>query len=357
MKAKKLYSYNPDYAVPPGETIREVMESYGMAQNELAVRLDTTPQTLNRIFKGEQPITYETANRLEMVTGTPASFWNNLESNYQEQLAKIEEKKRMESDLNWLKQIPVSELIDRKAISEEKETVEQLRVVLKFYGVSSVKAWNDIWEKPAVAARRSACFETQPGYASAWIRLGELQAHERKCKPYDKDKFKNVLQKIRLLTKELPQVFERKLIEYCAECGVVLALVKEMNKVPWSGATKWLSPDKAMILLNLRGKQEDKFWFSFFHEAGHILHDSKKDLLINDGSKDDPREVRAEEFAAEILIPSKYNEQICAATRVVEIRRIADELEVSPGIIVGRFHHLTNKWALFRNMIRKIQWA
>ena len=88
MKPKKKYQYNPDYAVPPGETIREVMESYGMAQNELAVRLETSVQTLNRIFKGEQPITYETANRLEMVTGTPANFWNKLESNYREQLAK-----------------------------------------------------------------------------------------------------------------------------------------------------------------------------------------------------------------------------------------------------------------------------
>ncbi len=357
MKAKKLYTYNPDYAVPPGETIREVMESYGMPQNELAVRLDTSVQTLNRIFNGIQPITYETANRLEMVTGTPAIFWNNLESNYREQLTKIDEKKRMESDLIWLKQIPVAELVERKAITEEKGKVDQLRIVLKFYGVSSVKAWNNIWEKPEVAARRSVCFETRPGHASAWIRLGELQAHKRRCNPYDKDKFKVVLQKIRLLTKELPQVFQQKLIDYCAECGVALSFVKEMNKVPWSGATRWLSPEKAMILLNLRGKQEDKFWFSFFHEAGHVLHDSKKDLLINDGSKEDSREVRAEGFAAETLIPSRYNDRISAFTEEIEIRRIALELDISPGIVVGRFHHLTGKWNHFRELIRKIQWS
>ena len=66
-----------------------------------------------------------------------------------------------------------------------------------------------------------------------------------------------------------------------------------MKKVPWNGATKWLTPTKPMILLCLRGKGEDKFWFSFFHEAGHVLHDSKKDLLINDGSQGDPREERA----------------------------------------------------------------
>ena len=263
----------------------------------------------------------------------------------------------MESDLKWMREIPVTELIARGAVIKEKEPVDQLREILKFYGVSSVQAWFGIWEQPEVAARRPACFETCPGPASAWIRLGEIQAHERNCKPFDKNKFKDVLQKIRVLTKELPQVFEQKLINYCVECGVALAFVKEMKKVPWNGATKWLSPDKAMILLNLRGKQEDKFWFSFFHEAGHILHDSKKDLLINDGSKEDPREVRAEDFAAETLIPSTYNTKISLAKKDCEIRNIADDLGVSPGIVVGRFHYLTKKWNLFNKLITKLDWA
>jgi hypothetical protein len=43
--------------------------------------------------------------------------------------------------------------------------------------------------------------------------------------------------------------------------------------------------------VSLRGKSEDKFWFSFFHEAGHVyLQHSKKELYINDGVADDPLE-------------------------------------------------------------------
>jgi addiction module HigA family antidote len=88
MKAIKKYPYNPDYAVPPGETVREVIETFGMTQSEFTVRLGSPVQTLNRIFTGEAPITNETSNRLETLTGTPASFWNKLESNYRGQLAK-----------------------------------------------------------------------------------------------------------------------------------------------------------------------------------------------------------------------------------------------------------------------------
>ena len=130
-----------------------------------------------------------------------------------------------------------------------------------------------------------------------------------------------------------------------------------MKKVPWNGATKWLSPEKVMILLNLRGKGEDKFWFSFFHEAGHVLHDSKKDLLINDGSLDDPREARANQFAAETLVPTRYDGRIRAARNAAEIAAIADTLGVSPGIVAGRYQFVTGKWGWFKKLIRRLDWA
>ena len=65
---KKKYDFTPDYAIPPGETLKETMESLEMTQKELAKRTGLTVQSLNRIFKGEQPINYETAGKLELVT-------------------------------------------------------------------------------------------------------------------------------------------------------------------------------------------------------------------------------------------------------------------------------------------------
>jgi len=357
LTAKKLYGFEPDYAVSPGETLKEVMESLNMSQKELAVRTGLTVQSLNRIFKGSQPISYETANKLELATGVPARMWNNLEAQYREQLAKAKERKQLETDLDWLKTIPTQELIQRKAIESPKDAVLLLRETLKFYGLSSVSAWKDIWAKPAVAARRSQCFETCPGPASAWIRLGEIRAHQIDCLSFDKNTFIQALKKIRLLTVKDPEKFVPETIQLCADSGVALALVREMKKVPWHGATKWLSASKAMILLNLRGKMEDHFWFSFFHEAGHVLYDSKKDLYINDGSLDDPREHEANEFAADILIPRDRDPEIASLKTKADIIRLANELKISPGIVAGRFQHLTQKWSYFNGLKRKFQWA
>ena len=274
MRAKKKYTFTPDYAVPPGATLQEVMTSLGMPQKELAVRTELTEQTLNRIFKGEQPISYTTANRLELVTGVPAGLWNNLEAQYREQLAKLEERRRFEADMEWLQTIPVKELIERGHVEPDDDKVNLIRKVLAFFGVCSVQAWQEVWAAPAVAARRSRCFESRPGDAAAWIRQGELQAQQIVCAPFDRDRFRSVLKTIRSLTREEPVVFASQMRQLCADAGVAVALVREMKKVPWNGATKWLSPDKVMILLSLRGKGEDKFWFSFFHEAGHVLKDN-----------------------------------------------------------------------------------
>jgi len=357
LKAKKIYGFEPDYAIPPGETLKEVMASLNMSQKELAIRTGLTVQSLNRIFKGHQPISYETANKLELATGVSASMWNNLEAQYREQLAKTKERHRLEADLDWLRTIPTQELIQRNAIEPQKDRVLLLREVLKFYGLSSVSAWRDIWTKPAVAARRSQCFETCPGKASAWIRLGEIQAHRMDYRSFDKNTFIRAVKKIRLLTVKDPEEFIPETIQLCADSGVALALVPEMKKVPWHGATKWLSASKAMILLNLRGKMEDQFWFSFFHEAGHVLYDSKKDLYINDGSIDDSRERKANEFAADILIPRNRDSEIASLRAEADVIRLADELKISPGIVAGRFQHLTQKWSYFNGLKRKFQWT
>jgi HTH-type transcriptional regulator/antitoxin HigA len=359
MKALRKYRFNPDFAVPPGTTLEETMNSLGMTQRELAARTGLTVQTLNRIFKGEQPITYETANKLELVTGTPASFWNNLEAQYRDQLSKIEQAGLMADNIDWLKTIPVKELTNRKIIPAEKDKGLLVREVLRFYGVSSVEAWHTIWDQPAAAARRSPLLRSSPGPTSAWLRLGQLAARDIECAPFDKKRFAENLHAIRALTTKRPKEFVPEMRHLCAEAGVALALIPEIKGAPWSGAAEWITPNKAMILVNLRGKSEDKFWFSFFHEAGHILHDSKKDQFIDDGRayRNRPEESRADDFAAEMLIPAIHNQSIKAARSAEEIRKIAAKIQVSPGIVVGRHQFLNQSWTNFNGLKTKFIWA
>ena len=355
-KAKKVFEFTPDYAVAPGQTLSEVIESLNINQKQLAIRTGLTEQTIVRILKGEQPISIETANRLELVTGVPARMWNNLEMQYREQLSKIKQQNELTHDVDGLKKIPVRELIKRGAIPDIVDKVALLRETLKFYGVSSVAAWREVWTNPQVAARRSDCFETALEPASAWIRLGELQAQQISCEPYNKQEFEKALRTIRTLTNWEPAELVNEMRRLCAKAGVALALVREISKVPWNGATKWLAPDKAMILLNLRGKGEDIYWFSFFHEANHVLVGKKQRLYVAETDSADEEELKADRFAAETLIPAEFNQRIAAIKSTTELQTLAKELGICPGIVAGRFRFLTKKWTFFKELTRTFQW-
>ena len=353
------YPFEPDYAVAPGETLAETIDALNMTQKELALRTGLTEQSINRIIKGRQPISSETANKLELVTGVPARMWNNLESQYREQLAKIEEEKRLEADIDWLKEIPYKILIKQNVIPHEKNKKLLLRHVLAFYGVGSVQQYHAYWENKtkAVAARRSQLFESHPGPTSAWIRLGELQAQQIETEEYCKDQFKNILINIRSLTTSQPEIFIPEMCKLCADAGVALSLVPGFPKAPWYGASMWLNPEKAMILLSLRGKYDDQFWFSFFHEASHILNDSKKEMFINEGDEEDPTELRANEFASTMLIPKEYHNRVKMLRSKEQVRALAREIGVCPGIVVGLYQRLTGKYSWFNDLKQKLIWS
>lgn len=331
----RRYPFEPDYAVAPGRTLQETLEALGMGQRELALRTGLSAKHLNLIIKGKAPITYDTANLLEPVTGVPARMWNNLEMNYREQVARLE-KKRLEEDLAWLREIPTKELIRRGKIQEHSNRVALLQDVLSFFGVASVDAWKKLWASPKFTFRKSPAVKGKVGAMATWLRLGELEAHAIPCCSFDKSKFKAALDAIRPLTLEPPEVFVPAMTERCAAAGVVVVLVPEIKRAPASGATRWLTPNKAMIQLSLRYKSNDQFWFSFFHEAGHILHDGKKEVFIDDGESNDKREQRANRFAADYLIPPQWAAELQQLKRWKAIEKFAKSIGIAPGIVVGR---------------------
>lgn len=87
-------AFMPTVAIPPGDTIKENMIFLGVNQKELAARLHITEKHLNDIIRGNAPITYEIAKKLETEIGTSVQFWLQLEANYQFHTARLQRNKR-----------------------------------------------------------------------------------------------------------------------------------------------------------------------------------------------------------------------------------------------------------------------
>lgn len=337
--------YLPDSVTPPGLTLQETIEALGMSQADLADRTGRSKKMINEIIKGKAPITPKMSIELERVLGTPSSFWNNRERNYREGLARIEEQERLKKHVKWLDSFPVNNMVKWEWIEKYDDKVQQLQELLKYFAIASPEQWPKITSalNEKVAFRKSKAFKTDNNSLIAWLRRGEIEAGNYYCNSFNKEEFQSALQEIRSLTIEPPKVFQEKIIKICSGCGVAVVFTPELPKTRVSGATRWLSADKALIQLSLRYKSDDHLWFSFFHEAGHIIKHGKKEIFIEGASMDmlETKEEGANRFASDFLIPrTKYSKFIKDTPfSRSKIKDFASSIGIAPGIIVGRLQH------------------
>ena len=331
-----------DYAIPPGETLRELLDEQGMTQRELARRADLSPKHVNQLLHGLVPLSADVATRLERVTGVPARIWNNLEANYRSDLEGLRARRQLEEYRPWLAGMPVANLVRRGILPKDPaDKPSRIDQMLSFFGVATVDAWNGVYAELECAFRQSTAHEIKPGAVATWLRLGEIAARDIQCAAFDEKGLRASLADLRALTCEPPEVFGPKMQAACAAHGVVVIFIAEVPGARASGVTRWLTPQKALIQLSLRYKSDDHLWFTFFHEIGHVLLHGKTDVWIEEASArpDDPREAEADRFARDLLIPRGAAAEFRGLRSVAAVQEFAARIGVAPGIVVGRLQH------------------
>lgn len=341
------FSFQPDYATSPGDTLADTLAGLGMSQTDLARRMGRPIKTINEIIQGKAAITADTALELERVLEVPASFWCGLEANYRERLARARSIEKLAVDEAWLRELPVKAMQERGWLVRTKEKPALMEALLRFFGVAGKDEWKAIWEEPLVAYRKSSAFTASAAALATWIRRGEIEGRKQDCAPYDAVKWKQALQELRLVSLKQPSEWIPAIQSACNECGVAYVFIAELSGCHVSGATRWIREDCALILQSGRHKDDGHFWFTFFHEARHVLQGRQKKIwTIDTGDSErstDPLEVDADGFAAEHLVPTR---------RVTQVRRenggkmpveaaikLAAELRIAPGIVAGHLHH------------------
>lgn len=343
---EKMQKFTPDWLSPPGDTIADILEERDWTQVEFAERMGLSKKQTNLILRGKAPITYETALKLESVLGSTAKFWLNREAQYRESLARKEELERLNKWSEWVNDFPVKELMNyeilqkRRVDSKNKPLI--VKELLQFFKIASPNEWEVKYGKMQVAYRRTKEEQSDIGAISSWIRIGEIIAEEKDIPKFDRNKFEQSLKIIKKLTVLNSKEFEPKLRELCYNSGVVLVLVPSIPKAHVSGIARWLNPHKPLIQLSLYGKYNDRFWFTFFHEAAHILLHDKNNVFLDDfdGSRlQSKEEFEADKWASDYLIPESYKSELISLTNRDAIIKFASYLEIHPGIVVGRLQH------------------
>ena len=351
MATNQQSGWTPDWAVPPGEILLEALQDRGMSQSELARRMARPVKTINEIINGKAAITSETAIQLERALGISARFWTGVEASYRDRLAQREAQRELEANAIWVDEFPIADLVKGNQLQRGSSKAETLANLLSYLGLSSPVAFDRQWLGSAAAFRSSPTFLASPKAVAVWLRWGEREAAKVDIPAFDAQRFREVLQEIRPLTRRVPfnQIFER-VKDMCATAGVVVVLVPELAGTHLNGATRWLG-SKAVIQLSNRHKSDDQFWFTFFHEAGHLLSGSRRQDFLDPaepeaGEARDTDEEAADRFARDILLPRADYESFVQRGdfSATAIRTFADYQKVAPGIVVGQLQR--DKWLL-----------
>ncbi|PZS37528.1 MAG: hypothetical protein DLM62_18690 [Pseudonocardiales bacterium] len=336
MSKIEIHPFRPDYVIPPGETLRDRLAEMNLSQAELAARAGLSTKHVNQIMQGIAPITLETAIILDRITGIPARVWNRREADYREGLLRAKPRVLSAEDEKWLTSLPIKELQKRGRLPGERHRGRLFEAVLSFFGVADREAWERIWRGPVASFRRSQAYVSHPGTVVSWLRIAQIEAQQAKVAPYSAPLFRKVLREIRSLT---AHGGANRIVEMCATAGVVVVFVPEVKGCRISGATWWASPSRAVIALSDRYKKDDHFWFTFFHEAAHVLLHSKKETFVDDDTDNDMLENEANDFAANFLIPPDSASRLTRLTTDNDVEAFAREIGIAPGIVVGRLQH------------------
>ena len=273
-----LYKYQPDYAVHPGETLREKLDEINMSPKEFAIRTGKPVKTISNILNGKSSITPEMAVLFEKVLEIPANFWIKKQANFNEFVAREEQKRDMEQAKEWARKFPYAQMAKTGFVKLTRKAEEKAEELLRFFNVSKHTAWENIYlkQQTPVYFRISLKHNKDPYALSALLRMGEIIANKIPTSGFSKAKLKSILPGLKNIMVEEPDDFLQQIQDVCVTAGVKVVYVPRLPRTVIHGTVRWIN-DTPVILMTDRLKRYDIFWFSLFHEIGHImLHGNKK---------------------------------------------------------------------------------
>jgi HTH-type transcriptional regulator/antitoxin HigA len=354
----KTAEFSPDWVSAPGRTVSELLRHQRLSHDEFAKCTCLQLSDVKNLLNGQLPITLEIAERLQNSVGGSLEFWLARDFQYREDSERL-----FSMSKDWVRQLPVSDMRRFGWLKEASTPANEAKICLNYFDVSSVDEWHEKYDylAEAVLFRKTENFESRPAAVAAWLRQGEIEALRQKTKVWNPMQFEKVLHQARKLTREKdPSVFIPALQELCNDCGVALVIVRTPSGCPASGATRFLNQHKAMLLLSFRHLTDDHFWFSFFHEAAHLLlHHPERFVVEGVGDSSAKKEIEANEFAQDLIVPRENRDELLQLTsNSIDIIRFARKVGVGPGLIVGQLqHHKILSYNQQNRLKRRFEWT
>lgn len=332
----------------PGDTIQETLQEIGMSQAELAERLGRTPKYVIDLLKGNAHITSEIASGLEKILGPSAEFWLNLERSYQDELMEIQILEFENECISWVSKFPLADLKKLGYLPKSKKKNDFVNPLLSFFRVANPNQYEEIYYNESVSYKIELKFAQDPEAISVWLRLGEIDADNIELNTFNKKRLKASIDTIKDISYRMPNSWMDDLRSSLASAGVAISYTPCIRKAPIYGAARWIK-NKTIPLVQVtdRGKDANKFWFTLYHELGHILLHGKKDIYIDGNSDklvDEKKESEADTFATYNLLSNdnrrKLDNLTISQINVPNIKALSAQWRIHTSILVSQLQRI-----------------
>jgi plasmid maintenance system antidote protein VapI/Zn-dependent peptidase ImmA (M78 family) len=333
-------SFAPRWASPPGDTIKDALRERDISFNDFAAMMDLSPRVTTALLEGHEVISLSLARKLASSIGASLEFWMSREAQYQDDVVRVAADR-------WASTLPTKDMHRFGWLGKSSSWQDQITACLDYFDVPDLDAWQASYGKLLLDARFriSSSVRTNTASVAVWLRQAEIEARGTDCPAWNPMRFRSSLDDAKSLTRERdPSRFLPALKALCAESGVALVALRAPEGCPASGVARFLTPQKPLIVLSGRYLTDDHLWFTFFHEAGHLLlHDSKVvfvDELSHASGASSAVENEADIFAEEILYPADLQAELPPGRiSARDVVRLSKKAGVGPGIMAGQLQH------------------
>lgn len=357
----KLNGLSLDLIIHPGETIKELLEEREMTQEELAIRTEYSAKHVSEVMSGKKNISSKFANALEYVFGIPTEFWINLQGNYDKEileLKKINNIKEEEFDV-------LTELKDIVKYCEETGIIESgLNRSLTLLSMRKFLNVNNLMSIPNLPLQQV----TFRGTKKVKVNINVLYAWKKICEYLtNKINITNKFEKNTLIGKyeEIKSTMFLELDEMIIElkrifsdCGIAFEIVHNFAGAPVQGYIQ-KRKDKILLCMTIRQSFSDIFWFTLFHEVGHLLNEDFSNQYIDYSFIESEIEKKADLFARNVLINEDAYKEFMKNGKfdIATINKFAKSQNVKPGIVIGRIQNEFNDYTFMSDYKERYKWA
>ena len=329
----------------PGEILAELLDEKNMTQRELSYRTGVTEKHISTIIKGKKDISTSFAKKLEYALSKPMEEWIKLQARYDNYMLNLEknlgiddEEKKIFKRLSDINRF----LESKQLINSSEICAESIVELRKFMGVTNLTYITKIPYNAAYRAQINNNVNVDPYVLYAWKRICEYYANQNILdNELSLNLLKSQLSNIKkLMFSKLPD-FRKALTEIFKECGIAFMIVPHFKGAPVQGFISKMETGNIMLCLTLRQKRADKFWFTLFHEIGHILNGDADNSFVDFSSVKNQNEEQADLFAGNYLLnPDDYRHFLIIGNySLSSIKEFSKTQNVQPYIVIGRLQN------------------